>query len=192
MKDVIIVGGGPAGTCIAKKLADRGLDVTVYEKRQEIGAPKRCGEGLSSNSMQKLGMEIPDRCKRQSMEGVVAYSPDQNYVEADFEETVGWILERKQFDKWLAERAAKAGATVRAKTKVKGLKENNRGVIAERDGEEFERKAKMVVAADGVESLIARKSGIKDSYQLGLVDSGYQYEMADLDLKNPNKVELYF
>ena len=50
MIDVAIIGAGPAGTCCAKKLAEAGFSVKVYEKRAEIGAPKRCGEGLSEAS----------------------------------------------------------------------------------------------------------------------------------------------
>ena len=50
MNDVIIIGAGPAGTACAKKLAENGFSVKVYDKRAEIGAPKRCGEGLSEAS----------------------------------------------------------------------------------------------------------------------------------------------
>jgi digeranylgeranylglycerophospholipid reductase len=139
-----------------------------------------------------VGLDIPDRCKRQPMDGAVVYSPNNDFVEVDFEKTVGWILERKQFDKWLAERAAKAGAKIQAKTEVVELLEDNKGVVARREGQQFEEKAKMVIAADGVESLIAREAGIKKPSQLNLVDSGYQYEMVNIDLKNPNKIELYF
>ena len=45
--DVIIVGAGPGGAMAARKCAEGGLDVLLLEKRQEIGAPKRCGEGIS-------------------------------------------------------------------------------------------------------------------------------------------------
>jgi len=48
------------------------------------------------------------------------------------------------------------------------------------------------VAADGVESIIARKAGLRTNKKLNLVDSGFQYEMANLELENPNKIELYF
>ena len=42
--DLIIVGGGPAGTTAAKYAASKGLDVIVLEKDREIGVPVRCGE----------------------------------------------------------------------------------------------------------------------------------------------------
>ncbi|MFB6217164.1 MAG: geranylgeranyl reductase family protein, partial [Candidatus Aenigmatarchaeota archaeon] len=101
------------------------------------------------------------------------------------------ILERKQFDKWMAKRAARAGADVYSHTKITGLLENNKGVKGIRDGEEFEEESEMVVAADGVESLVAIEAGIKQPSNIKLVDSGFQYEMTDLDLEHPEKIVLY-
>ena len=45
--DLIIVGGGPAGTTAAKYAASQGIDVLVLEKDKEIGVPVRCGEAAS-------------------------------------------------------------------------------------------------------------------------------------------------
>ncbi len=192
MKDVVVVGAGPAGCSVAKELAEEGYDVVVYEKRQEIGAPKRCGEGLSSSAVDNLGLDIPEYCRMQSMDGALVYSPNGDSVRIHSDETVGWILERKTFDKWMAERAAKAGAKVRAKAKVVDLLPENRGVVVEIEGERKKVESRMVIAAGGVESLIAKKTEVKDQSDLGVVDSGYQYEMVNLDLKDENKLELYF
>ena len=192
MKDVVVVGAGPAGCSVAKGLADEGYDVVVYEKRQEIGAPKRCGEGLSLSAMDELDLDIPDYCRMQSMNGALVFSPNGDYVRIHSNETVGWIIERKMFDKWMAERAANAGAKVRAKSDVVDLLPDNRGVVVEVEGETKRVESRMVIAADGVESLIARKGGVRGSSQMHLVDSGYQYEMVNLDLKDKHKLELYF
>jgi digeranylgeranylglycerophospholipid reductase len=45
--DVVIVGAGPAGSMTAKWAAKGGAKVLMIEKRQEIGSPGRCGEGIS-------------------------------------------------------------------------------------------------------------------------------------------------
>ncbi|MBX8643667.1 MAG: FAD-dependent oxidoreductase, partial [Thermoplasmata archaeon] len=45
--DVIVVGAGPAGSTAARYAAMHGADVLLIEKRQEIGSPVRCGEGVS-------------------------------------------------------------------------------------------------------------------------------------------------
>jgi len=44
--DVIVVGAGPAGLRAATKLAKNGINVICLDKKQEIGVPVRCGEGL--------------------------------------------------------------------------------------------------------------------------------------------------
>ncbi|MFB6089146.1 MAG: FAD-dependent oxidoreductase, partial [Candidatus Aenigmatarchaeota archaeon] len=48
--DVIVIGAGPGGSSVAEKCAENGLKVALYEKRQEIGTPVRCAEGLSGGS----------------------------------------------------------------------------------------------------------------------------------------------
>ena len=66
MKDVIIVGAGPGGASAARALARKGYEVALYEKRQEIGAPKRCAEGVSSIDFKTLGINPPKNCVRQA------------------------------------------------------------------------------------------------------------------------------
>ncbi|MEM3881718.1 MAG: NAD(P)-binding protein, partial [Candidatus Bathyarchaeia archaeon] len=61
MNDAIVIGAGPAGVSCAKRLAENGFSVKVFDKRAEIGAPKRCGEGISESSQRLLG-KIPDKC----------------------------------------------------------------------------------------------------------------------------------
>jgi digeranylgeranylglycerophospholipid reductase len=58
--DVVVVGAGPAGSFAARALAEKGVRTLVVDKRQEIGAPKRCAEGISCAGMTKAGI-TPDR-----------------------------------------------------------------------------------------------------------------------------------
>ena len=124
MYDVIVIGAGPAGTACAKKLAENGFKVKVFERRQEIGSPKRCGEGLSE-SIEKIIGKIPERCIAQRIKGARVYAPNGKYLDALLEYG-GFVLERKVFDKWLAEEAVKAGAEIQVNTFITGLiKEND-------------------------------------------------------------------
>jgi digeranylgeranylglycerophospholipid reductase len=193
--DVVVVGCGPAGTSAAKELASKGLKVLALERNQEIGTPVRCGEGLSENSVKTLGLDIPRKCIASDIEGAVVYTPAGRRVEIKFEGTKGFILERKMFDKWLAEEAARAGAEIIAKSNVTGLiKEGDhvKGVKANVMGEEKEIRSKVVIAADGVESLLLREAGIRSFKNPRFTDSGVQYEMAGIDLEDPNMISLYF
>ncbi len=193
--DVVIVGAGPGGSSVAKTMAEMGYSALLLEKRQEIGSPKRCGEGLTMNTIRILG-ELPDNCIAQEIEGATLYAPNGNRVLVDLGADGGYVVERKMFDKWLAMRASRAGATVVAHSEVtEVLKEGNQivGVKATIGGEEErEIRAKIVVAADGVESTISRKAGLNTTNKLINVDSGYQYEMSNLKLETDRRIILYF
>jgi digeranylgeranylglycerophospholipid reductase len=191
MRDVIIIGAGPAGTCAAHDLAAAGFDVVVYERRSEIGSPKRCGEGLEKKA-EKLVGKIPSRCVAQKIKGGRVYPPNGKYLEA-IVEGGGYVLERKVFDKWLATRAAKEGAYIRADTTITNLIVENgavKGVKGEFLGDNFEERAKMVVASVGAESPLPRQAGIDTQCNIHLIDTCLQYEMAGVK-SNPNFIHLY-
>ncbi len=209
--DVIVAGCGPAGSSVAKACAEQGLDVAVFNRNNEIGSPKRCGEGLSANSVKRLGLKIPQRCIAQKISGAFVYAPNGRSIEIKFRGTDGFILERKVFDKWLAAKAARAGASIYAKSYVSDLikgsvsmKKSDSiteqifsdnyacGVVLETPEGRFKIYGKIVVAADGVESLLLRKAGIRSSKSPALVDSGFQYEMAGVQLRDPHMIELFF
>ncbi|MFB3890144.1 MAG: geranylgeranyl reductase family protein [Candidatus Bathyarchaeia archaeon] len=183
MIDAVIIGAGPAGTACAKKLAENGFSVKVYDKRAEIGSPKRCGEGLSEASQQFVG-KIPDRCIAQRIKGARLYAPDGRYLDAILSQG-GFVLERKVFDKWLAEEAVKAGAYVQANTFISGLLKNEQGCFTGIKGEflgnEFEEKARVVVCATGAESPL-RNQALGVFSKVTLVDSCLQYEMTNVDV----------
>ncbi len=191
MNDVIIIGAGPAGTACAKKLASNGLSVKVFEKRAEIGSPKRCGEGISEASQEFVG-KIPNRCIAQKIRGARLYAPGGRYLDAILS-SGGLVLERKVFDKWLAEEAAKAGAVVQANTFISDITKDTRGYFTGVKGEflgyEFEEKAKIIVCATGAESPLRNKAlGIFS--KVNLVDSCIQYEMTNVDVV-PDLIHIY-
>jgi len=192
MYDVIIIGAGPAGTCCARKLAEAGYAAIAYEKRNEIGAPKRCGEGLEKKA-EKLVGKIPARCYAQKVKGARIYAPNGKYLEAVMEGG-GYVLERKVFDKWLAAQAANAGAHVQSGTNVSKLILENGYVTGVKgtnfNGEAFESKAKIVVFAGGSDSSLPKQAGLNTTCNPNLIDTCVQYEMAGVK-SNPNFIHIY-
>jgi len=194
--DVIIAGAGPGGSSAAMHLAKLGHSVLMLEKRQEVGAPKRCAEGLSVNTAKVIG-KIPAWCIAQKIYGAKVYSSDLSSVMIDFgEDSTGYVVERKALDKWLAFEASRAGAKVFAKSEVTGVLKDGGAVTGVRasilGGQEMDIMAKVVIAADGVESTVARKAGLDTSSKLINVDSGFQYEMSNVHLEDDRKIALYF
>jgi len=181
--DVVIVGAGPAGSVAAKRIADSGIKVLVLEKRQEIGAPKRCAEGINTLGLENVGIKPNPRWAINEIRGGILYSPSGKKVVIQYKDKLGYILERKMFEKFLASEAIKKGAKYMVKTRALGVtKENNKvsGVKAEFMGDVFEVKSKIVIAADGVDSLMAKSTGLKTLNKLTDYHSGFQYEMAGL------------
>ncbi len=196
--DVIVVGAGPAGIKSGEELAKRGLKTLVIDRKQEIGAPKRCGEGLSDRWIKVSGLEVDPAWARQRIDGAILISPKGKQIWIDTKKLGkegGYIIERKMWEKFLAANAIRNGAKFMLKANVHDLvKEDNfvKGVRVNYMGDEIELRSKIVVGADGVDSRIGRMAGINTTLPLVEMDSGFQYEMAGVKLLDPNKMELYF
>lgn len=192
--DILVIGAGPAGSSVAITASKSGLSVLVVEKRAEIGSPKRCGEGLSKSALARMGLEPDASWIRRTILGASAYAPNGKKITVDYKGPEGWVIERKVFDKWLAKKAAEAGAKVLAKTDAVSLVRKAgkvSGAVLESNGQKREVQAKIVIAADGVESKMAREAGIDTTLRLVDVASGVQFEMAGVDI-DPDRVRALF
>lgn len=178
--DVIVVGAGPGGSMAAKEAAERGLDVVLLEKRQEIGNPVRCAEGVSKAGLHAM-IDPDPRWIAAEVKGARLYSPDGAKIvmsEDNSGNEVGYVMERKIFDRGLAMHAAIAGARVMVKTRALGLIiENGKpcGVKAMRFGEVFDIAAPLVIGADGVESKVGRWASIDTSLLPGDIEVCAQF-----------------
>ncbi len=193
--DVVIVGAGPGGSIAAREFAKRGLSTLVIERRQEIGAPVRCGEGLGEVWMKKAELEYDPTWCLQEMRGAVLYAPNGKPVKIPTDNK-GYVIERKMFEKKLAAQAIREGAQYLVKTQVYDVIKDEKGFVAgvkTKGGllgaRDF--KAKLVIAADGVDSQTAKYAGINTFNPLSEVDSGYEYEMAGLKMDDPHMIHLY-
>jgi digeranylgeranylglycerophospholipid reductase len=105
----------------------------------------------------------------------------------------GIVLERKIFDRVLAQSASKAGVDVCVKTSAIGLLKNDgfiSGIKVRSFGEEFEIKSKIVVGADGIESKVGRWAGIDTALKLKDVETCAQFLMTDIDI-NPDFCDFF-
>jgi digeranylgeranylglycerophospholipid reductase len=192
--DAIIIGAGPAGLTAARKLAESKAKVLCIDKKQEIGVPKRCAEGLGLAWMQRLGLKPNPLWCRQKIFGAALYAPSLKSVEIDFGKTSGYVIERRVFEKELASIAAEKGALIKTKCHAKSFARKNGKVVVDckEQGLEKSYAAPLIIACDGTESLAARKLGLDTKISLKDIDSGYQYEMANISFEKPNLIHLFF
>jgi len=126
--------------------------VLLLEKRQEIGSPVRCAEGVGAEPL--AAIIEPDSWW---IAAEIRRSEITTFANGDrktlrIEGGLGYVLERRIFDRSLAELACQAGAEIRVKTPVTGLlKENGRvcGVKIQ-DGDYLSGRGELEVAAQMV------------------------------------------
>lgn len=168
MFDVIIVGGGIAGCTAACKLAREGLGVLLVERGNSIGNKNMTGGRLYTHSLEKIIPEIATQApvERRIVVERYTYEEDGSQKTAERREPglcfggESYSVLGAVFDKWLGERAEEEGAMVVTGIRVDDLLVRDGRVCGIVAGED-EMESRVVILADGVNSLLAQKIGLK-------------------------------
>jgi len=184
--DVLIIGGGPGGAMAGKAVAEAGLSCCILEKRPAIGTPVRCAEGVGQEIYDFI--DLDPKWVSAKIRGAELVAPNGQVIELGSEmagNEVGYVLDRKMFDRELIWRAANAGCEVYVKARaIDAIIEDGvvKGARVEYAGEKRNITAKIVIAADGVESKFARWCGIDTTVPMNELETCVQYLMTDIDI----------
>ena len=182
--DVIVVGGGPAGSTAARYAAMDGAKVLVLEKDREIGVPVRCGEAVDHEGLVQF-IQPDKKFVAAEIKNFKLIAPDGTVVQPNID-GLGYVLDRKIFDYELARIAADEGAEVVTKAYVDGIIKNDgsvTGVSVQYHGERLFLKSKIVIGADGVESRVGRWAGINTTVSMHDMESAAQVTAANIDVE---------
>jgi len=170
--DVIVVGAGIAGCVTAHQLARQERSVLLIERGESPGSKNLSGGVLYSRSIQQVFPEFLDEApvERRITRNYINFLNAESSVAIDYKDTrladpVNAVtVLRAKLDPWLADKCEEAGVLIMPGVRVdRVLTEDGvsgRRVVGVQAGED-ELRARVVVAADGVNSFIAKEVGLR-------------------------------
>lgn len=171
--DVIVVGGGPAGSTLAWELARRGIDVLLLE-RTRFPREKVCGDYVEPRGLrilQRMGAlatlkrrkPLPITDSATFVDWECRYQgPIPFYDGGGGLPPHGYIVPRDELDDVMLRAAEKAGAAVHEETQATGVETRPDGVVvsAGRGAKTVRFRAPLVVGADGANSVVGKPHGL--------------------------------
>lgn len=166
--DVIVIGGGVAGSVCAYLLAKAGREVLLIERGVEPGSKNLSGGVFYCRVMQQIFPDFLDTApvERRITRNCLSFLNPTSFVNIDYwdgrlaDPVNAVTVLRAKFDPWLAEQCEQAGVTVMPGVKVDSLIAEDGQYVGVRAGED-ELRCRVVVAADGVNSFISQDAGLR-------------------------------
>lgn len=159
--DVVIIGAGPIGSTLAFKLAKENINVCIIDKKKIVGLPLQCA-GIVSSKITNFN-EIPNDIILNKVKGANLYSSLYSLKVAK-ENHEAFVIDRVTYDQFLFNRAKEAGVDIYTSSKVHDIDIEKGITYFNESSENKEIKSKIIVGADGPNSLVSLKLGNNSSY----------------------------
>ncbi len=172
MADIVIVGGGPAGSTLAWALRHSGLDVTIIDKAK-FPRDKVCAGWVTPAVMQELQIDLDDYARGRTLQPISGFSIGrigQRQVRSEHAgEPVSYGIRRCEFDHYLLQRC---GARLLTGTPVESIERSANGWRINREIE-----TGLVVGAGGHFCPVARLTGMKSANEIVVAAQEVEFEM---------------
>ncbi len=189
--DIVIIGCGPAGTTTARIAAQKGLKVLLADKRQELGAPIQCSGALSASALEEAGIEPNTEFVLEAIYGFTVYNEKGDQTNIDYrvlkpekygvgasKKPLGYVVDRRRFDRYLMTLAERAGAEVWLKTEginYKPLEDGTCEVYLRKFNKDITIRTKVIVGADGLQSQVGKWAGLHTHIKMTELASCLQF-----------------
>jgi len=182
--DVVVVGGGPAGSSAAHMAAKNGCTVALIEKEKEIAETVRTSGVTWISDIKKFG--IPEDCYNPIKK--FSFCSPKNSVKISGEIAKAAVLDVRKTYRFLANRAKTSGSELFTSTNVTEVLKDDTGkcagVIAKSDGKQIQFNSKVVIDASGFVSVIAKELGYVTQWKK--FGAGAEFEVKTEKLEHDN------
>ncbi len=169
MHDVVVVGAGPAGSRFARRAAERGRDVVVFEQG-EIGEPLACSGHVSLDLWEHVPAGVRDDLRQNEIYGARFHTGGPGSKAYPFykDEPVSNAIDRVGLDRVLADIAGEAGADVRDHHTVTAVEEADDRVVVEVKGPDDTEtvESRLIAGCDGPRSRVRHELGLPEPDEL--------------------------
>ena len=180
-----VIGAGPAGSMAAKYAAKAGASTILLEEHAGAGWPVQCAGLLGQAAMAESELSAGSFILG-GMMGATVFSPGGQRLDFKAKSCKAWVVDRRLFDQAMLRRALQEGADLRLCSSVRKIRrEKDASILSLAGGEEI--SAKIVISAEGVSALLARRAGIAPPQ---MILSGAQVQVP-FAVEDPEKVEVH-
>ena len=153
--DVAIVGGGPIGGFVAKKIANKGHNVALFEEHKKIGTPLKCAGLITPRVFDFLDFS-KTKVVENEIYGAHIHSPSGNILTIGGDKRHALVINRPEFDQEIMNGAKDAGAEICLEAKAQSVKKTNNHIQLDISQKEktTTKKTHLLIGADGPHSKI--------------------------------------
>ena len=186
--DVVVIGAGPGGGTAALTAARMGLRTALVEEHQEVGSPTHCSGKLQLHAFREF--DLPSHLILNTLQAGAFYAPNGAVARVRRRVPDSHVVDRADFDRWLADQAQRHGAELVLGTRLRAAERVNGAmrVTGERAGRMYAATARVIIDAEGARPVLPRTVGLHLPRACVL---GLQYQVANADIEEEDCPEIY-